>query len=273
MIPAPPARGRLSTFLRVSAGVHVGVGIGLALAPSNWPLAAAAIAANHVAIALGGVLPRCGLLGPNLTRLPLGATAGVVALTFDDGPDPATTPAVLDLLEARGARASFFCIGRLVERHPELAREIRSRGHQVENHSYRHSHSFGFLGPARLRDDIERAQDAIERATGGRPTLFRAPAGIRNMFLDLVLERLGLRLVSWTRRGFDTVSRRPPRIAARLSTGLAVGDILLLHDGAPVLSPRGPAVVMEVLPLLLDSLARLDLRSVPIAEALNGEGP
>lgn len=264
------ASRRRSAFLKASAVLHAGAGVGVAIAPAAWPLAAGAVIANHLAIAIAGIVPRCSLLGPNLTRLPPDAERDVLALSFDDGPDPAITPTILDRLEASGARASFFCVGRRVERHPELAREIADRGHQVENHSYRHSHTFGFLGPARLRDDIARTQDAIERAAFRRPVLFRAPAGIRNLFLDPVLERLGLRLVSWTRRGFDTVSRRPQRVAARLFAGLAPGDILVLHDGPPVRRLRGPAVALQALSQLLDALDKRGLRSLPIAEALHG---
>lgn len=266
------SRRRRSAFLGASAALHAGAGIGIALAPSGWPLAVGVLAANHLAIALAGIAPRCSLLGPNLSRLVPGARTGVVSLTFDDGPDPQITPAVLDLLEAKGARASFFCVGRRVERHGQLARELHDRGHQVENHSYRHSHSFGFLGPACLRDEISRAQDAIERATGRRPVLFRAPAGIRNVFLDPVLEKLRLRLVSWTRRGFDTVSQRPDQVASRLLGGLGQGDILVLHDGPPVRRARGPVVALEALSRLLDALSTRGLRSLPIAEAIQGGG-
>jgi len=93
-------------------------------------------------------------------------------LTFDDGPDPATTPRVLDLLDARGARSTFFCIGRRVEAHRDIAR----RGHRVENHSHRHRTAFWFLPPALLREEIVRAQDAIATATGHAPRLLDAIA-------------------------------------------------------------------------------------------------
>jgi peptidoglycan-N-acetylglucosamine deacetylase len=262
------SRRRRSTFLGASAALHAGAGIGIALAPSGWPLAAGALVANHLAIALAGIAPRCSLLGPNLSRLAPGGSPGVVSLTFDDGPDPEITPAILDLLEAKRARASFFCVGRKVERHGQLAQELHDRGHQVENHSYRHSHTFGFLGPGRLTDEISRAQDVIERATGRQPVLFRAPAGIRNVFLDPVLERLRLRLVSWTRRGFDTVSRRPDWVASRLVDGIGQGDILVLHDGPPVRRAGGPVVALEALSRLLDVLGTRGLRSLPIAEAI-----
>ena len=113
-------------------------------------------------------------MGENLLRLPLpegAAAAGrdEIALTFDDGPDPEVTPRVLDLLDAAGARATFFCIGRRVEAHPEIAAEIARRGHRIENHTYTHPHLFAcYLAPA-LRREIEDAQRAIERATGRRP--------------------------------------------------------------------------------------------------------
>jgi peptidoglycan/xylan/chitin deacetylase (PgdA/CDA1 family) len=262
-----------SAFLKASAGIHAAAGLGLAAAPGAWPYALLAVAANHMAIALAGITPRSRFLGPNLTRLPARPGAKRVALTFDDGPNPDVTPAVLDLLEEHGARASFFCIGREVERHPGLARAIADRGHQVENHSYTHSHRFGFLGPSRLHREIDDAQQAIASATGRRPGLFRAPAGIRNPFVQPALDGLGLQLVSWTRRGFDTVSRRPARVLSRLLKGLAPGDILLLHDGAPVGGPPRRAVALEALPLLLNALAAHGLSSVPVAEALRGEAP
>jgi len=260
-------RWRPSMLLGASAGLHVGAGVALALAPSGWPMIAATVMANHAVLTAAGLLPRCGLLGPVLTRLTGYGTEGRVALTFDDGPDPRITPAVLDLLEAHGARATFFCVGQRVEANPGLAREIRDRGHGVENHSHRHSNGFAFLGPRRLRREILRGADAIEEAVGRRPTLFRAPAGIRNLWLDPVLARLGLGLVAWTRRGFDTVSRDPGRVAARLLAGLEAGDILLLHDGSPARDLGGRPVVLSALPTVLDAFARHELRSVPLDEA------
>jgi peptidoglycan/xylan/chitin deacetylase (PgdA/CDA1 family) len=267
------AASHRSAFLKASAGIHAAAGLGLAAAPGAWPYALLAVAANHAAIGLAGLFPRSRFLGPNVTRLPDRPGAKVVALTFDDGPDPEITPRVLDILDAHGARATFFCIGREVDRYPRLARSIVDRGHQVENHSYRHSHRFGFLGPTHLRREIDRAQQAIESATGRRPGLFRAPAGVRNPFVQPALDRLGLRLVSWTRRGFDTVSRRTDRVLSRLVTGLGPGDILLLHDGAPVGGRRDGAVALEALPMLLEALAAHGLSSLPVAEALAGAEP
>ena len=118
--------------------------------------------------------------------------------------------------------------------------------------------------------DIERAQDTIGIVTGQRPAFFRAPAGLRNPFLDPVLSRLGLRLASWTRRGFDTVNASPQGVLGKLTSGLGSGDILLLHDGHAARSRTGTPIVLEVLPRLLDVLAAADLTPVTLRAALAG---
>jgi len=236
----PSGRPRATPFVAASVGLHVAGAAALAAWPAAWPAVVAALVTNHLGLLAAGLLPRTSLLGANLTRLPPAAVARrEIALTFDDGPDPEVTPRVLALLEQHGARASFFCIGQRAERHPDLVREIARRGHTVENHSYAHSHAFAFGGPARLRREIEASSDLIERLTGRRPAFFRAPAGVRNLFLEGVLQRCDLRLASWTRRGFDTVSGDPAAITARLLRSLAAGDILVFHDGG-----RPPAAVL-----------------------------
>lgn len=256
---------RPSPLLRVSAGLHVGGAATLALAPRAWPVVVGALIADHLTMVAAGLWPRGTLLGPTLVRLPPGARSRrEIALTFDDGPDPATTPRVLDMLDARGARSTFFCVGRRVEAHRDVAAEIARRGHRVENHSHRHRTAFWFLPPALLRDEIERAQEAIATATGHAPRLFRAPAGIRSPLLDPALARVGLDLVAWTRRGFDTVSGDAGRVLARLVRGLAPGDILLLHDGSSARGASGGPVLLEVLPRLLDAVEAAGLKPVPL---------
>lgn len=235
-----------------------------------WPWVLSGLAANHALLAAAGLSPRSGLLGPNWTRLPVsGSTVPArVALTFDDGPDPEVTPQVLEILAAQGARATFFCIGEQVAAHPALVREIHAHGHRIENHSQRHLHHFSLLGPRGLRVEIERAQETIATATGSVPRFFRAPAGLRNPWLDPLLQRLGLELVSWTRRGFDTVERRPHRVLDTLVCDLSDGDILLLHDGHAARTRAGTPVVLEVLPRLLEAFSAAGLISVTLHEAL-----
>ena len=116
-------------LVKASAAVHAGAAA-LALVPGGWPWAAGALVANHALLTATGLWPRSDWLGPNVTRLPAAAAArGEVAITIDDGPDPAVTPAVLDQLDAAGARATFFCIAARAAEQPALLREIVRRGH------------------------------------------------------------------------------------------------------------------------------------------------
>jgi peptidoglycan/xylan/chitin deacetylase (PgdA/CDA1 family) len=262
-----PRRLPLTPLVSVSLGLHGLAFASLLALPSRWPWTLGFLAANHLVLTLAGLIPRLALLGENLRSLP-SRRKPRIALTFDDGPDPAVTPQVLDRLERHGARASFFCIGESVRRHPALAREIVARGHRIENHSDHHSKAFSLFGPHRQRSEIERAQATIRDLVGRAPTLFRAPAGLRNVFLDPILRREGLRLVSWTRRGFDTVSHEPRKIAAKLTRGLGAGDILLLHDGDPARGADGVPVALPALDLVLAEMERRGLVSIPVDEGL-----
>ncbi len=264
---AESRRFRPTPLVTASAGLHTLAVASLLAAPSRWPWALGLVACDHVALTVAGLIPRLSLLGPNLLRLPPSAGPHV-ALTFDDGPDPAVTPHVLDLLDRHRARASFFCIGEAVLRHRSLAREIVARGHRIENHSFHHSKAFSLYLPGRQRSEIEQAQATIADAVGRPPVLFRAPAGLRNVFLEPILAAGGLRLVSWTRRGFDTVTRDPRRVSAKLMRGLAAGDILLLHDGEPARDASGRPVALEALEVVLSELERRGLSSIPVDEGL-----
>jgi peptidoglycan-N-acetylglucosamine deacetylase len=236
---------------------------------SWWPWCVALIVLNHLWLTALGLWPRSRLLGPNRTRLSAAAAAaGYVAITIDDGPDPLVTPQVLELLARYRCRATFFCIGERVAAHPELARQILAAGHDIENHTQHHHHQFSLLGPWRMSREIEQAQRSIAALGGEPPRFFRAPAGLRNPFLEPVLCRLGLQLVSWTRRGFDTVSADPQKVLARLIQRLRAGDILLLHDGHAAKSATGQAVILEVLPPLLAALQRAGLSSTSLRAAL-----
>ena len=265
---APQTRPRWhpSPLLFASAGVHGGAVAAVLAQTQLWPWALGALAANHALLTAAGLTPRSRLLGPNWTHLPPAGPAQV-ALTLDDGPDPEVTPQVLEMLAAHGAHATFFCIGERVAAHAALAREILAHGHAIENHSQRHLHHFSLLGPRRLRTEIERAQETIGALTGAAPRFFRAPAGLRSPLLDPLLQRLGLQLASWTRRGFDTVECRPARVLAALVRDLSARDILLLHDGHAARTDAGTPVVLEVLPKLLAAFAAAGLAPVTLREA------
>ena len=261
-------------LLKASAVCHLGAGVTVAAAPAAWPWALGAVALNHVVITASGLLPRSNWLGDNIVRLPeAAALRREVALTIDDGPDPAVTPAVLDLLDAHRARATFFCIAQNARRHADLCRDIVRRGHSVQNHTEHHTHNFSLLGGAGFAREIGQAQQTLADVTGELPRFFRAPAGLRNPFLGPVLQRLDLQLVSWTRRGFDTVQRQPTRVLERLGKGLAAGDILLLHDGNAACTQDGRPVVLQVLPELLRRFTQNGLRTVTLAEAMPAPVP
>ena len=260
---------KASPLLRVSLVVHA-VALMLVLwHPRWWPMAVTLLVANHLVLTALGLWPRSSGLGPNRTRLGTAAhAAGRIAVTIDDGPDPAVTPAVLDLLDRHGCRATFFCIGQRVAAHANLSREIIRRGHQIENHTQHHPNSFSLLGPAGMNREITAAQQALRDVAGRAPRYFRAPAGLRNPFLEPVLARHGLELVSWTRRGFDTVTRDPTLVLARLTRGLRAGDILLLHDGHAAHTASGVPVILEVLPALLEAIAAAGLTTVTLEAGL-----
>ena len=262
-----------SATLQASVALHAMAGTAVLFAPGWWPQALAAVAANQVLLTSAGLWPRSQLLGPNITRLPASAAARKeVALTIDDGPDPQSTPRVLDLLDAAGAKATFFCIGAQVTRHAALARQIVARGHGIENHSEHHLKLFAALGPSRMYREIAAAQASIAAETGRAPRYFRPTAGLRNPFLEPILARLDLRLATWTRRPFDTRCGNATIVHGRLVRGLAAGDILLMHDGHSAPTLAGQPVILEVLPQLLATLRNAGLHSVTLANAMASHG-
>ena len=175
-------------------------------------------------------------LAPIVPRI--AASAGIarrteapgIALTFDDGPHPEGTPTILDILDAGGAKATFFLVGEQVERHPAVAAEVAARGQQIAVHCHRHRVQLR-LREAVLRDDLERALAAIAAATGARPALHRPPLGIYSAAGLRITREAGLQPLLWSRWGKDW--RRwttPARIARRASKELGAGDVILLHD-------------------------------------------
>lgn len=259
-------------IVRFSVLLHIAALAAAAMQPDLWLWALGAVVANHLLLTTAMLRPRGQLLGANLVRLPATAVARKeVSLTFDDGPDPEVTPCVLELLDRYGAKATFFCVGEKLAAHPEMAKEIVRRGHSIENHSLRHSHAFPLYGYFRMAREVSAAQAILARVAGRAPQFFRAPMGLRSPLLDPVLARSGLRCVSWTRRGLDTVDRNADRVLQRLADGLDAGDILLLHDGGSARTRDDKPVVLVVLPLLLALIASRGLRPVPLPVAL-GDG-
>ena len=236
--------------------------------PHQWFWPVIAVIINHVVLIATGLWPRSHWLGENWTRLPeAAAQRNEIALTIDDGPDPVVTPQVLQILDRYQVKATFFCIGAKAQQFPDLCQEIVRSGHAVENHTQRHWHNFSMLGPKSLIREIQTAQIVLEGITGQPPQFFRAPAGLRNMFLDYALSRLHLRLASWSVRGFDTRNGDAGRVKARLLKGMRTGAILLLHDGHAARTVSGKPVIIEVLPAILEAAHESGLRFVTLRNA------
>lgn len=260
---------KYTLLIRASIANHLVALCIMIIAPAQWAWAVIAVVINHLILSAIGLWPRSIWLGQNWSRLPAAATArNEIALTIDDGPDPIVTPQVLDLLDKYAVKATFFCIGEKVARHPDICREIVRRGHTIENHSQRHPLYFSLLGPNGFRREILAAQDTLSAITGQTPVFFRAPAGLRNPFLAPVLIQLGLTLASWSVRGFDTQVTDSKKISDKLLHNLRAGAILLLHDGNAARSPDGIPVILEVLPNVLAYAKAKQLHLVTLRHAL-----
>jgi peptidoglycan/xylan/chitin deacetylase (PgdA/CDA1 family) len=175
-----------------------------------------------------------------------------IRLTIDDGPDPHDTPVLLDLLDRHRIKAVFFMIGWKVAAHPELVREVLRRGHEIGNHTMNHPQaSFWCAGPWRTRREILECQEVIDKVAGVKPRWFRAPVGHRNLFTHPIAGMLGLKVMAWNRRGFDTLGSDPDKALSRILPKLGPGDIVLVHEGTPVAT--------EVLSGVLEGIDRLRL--------------
>lgn len=250
--------------IAASMGLHGLVLAGIIVMPGLWQTGLAALAVNHALLFIPMMFPQSQLLGRTMTRLPPCAGARV-ALTFDDGPDAAVTPLILDLLERHGAHATFFCIGTAAARNPGLMRDIRRRGHLVANHTMHHPGWFTALGVGGQLRELEQAAAALA-ATGPVSRYCRAPLGYRSPLSDIAFHRAGLRHVAWARRGLDTRSTDPATVLRRLTTGLASGDILLLHDGNTARTTAGRPVSVVVLESLLPWLEARGFACVTLDE-------
>jgi peptidoglycan/xylan/chitin deacetylase (PgdA/CDA1 family) len=224
----------------------------------------AAAACAWTAPALAPVVaPACDALGIQ-RRLEGAAAAGAVALTFDDGPHPQGTPAVLDLLAARGVHATFFLVGEQLERYPGLGREIAAAGHRVGLHGHRHRNLLR-VGPRALARDLDRAAAVIAATAGAPVARYRPPYGVFTPAALALARRRGWTPTLWSRWGRDwrrfTTSER---IAATVTRDLAAGDVLLLHDADHYSAPGSWRRTVAALPLVLDAIAATGLETVAL---------
>lgn len=229
-----------------------------------------AAAAGLGAAALNGAFAyptfgaRCAWWGPLVCR---GRRDGIprVALTFDDGPWPGATERVLDLLAELDVKTAFFVIGRYVEKHPELIARILREGHLLGNHTYDHRGDAFLRGRVYWQDQLDRTDDAIERAAGVRPGLYRPPLGMKTPISARAAAGRHT-VVTWTRSGRDGLTTTSDRILRHLLPHSRPGDILLLHDGVSPQSARDPSVTVEALPPLIRGLRGLGIKPVRLDE-------
>jgi peptidoglycan/xylan/chitin deacetylase (PgdA/CDA1 family) len=219
----------------------------------------AATVGVHAGPALAPVVPAIGKALPVVLRQP-GAEG--VALTFDDGPHPQGTPAVLETLREAGACATFFLAGEQVERRPALAAEIVAAGHRVELHCHRHRNQLRLSARA-LLEDGERAKAAIEEASGQEVLDYRPPYGIFSAAGLRAVRARGWRPVLWSQWGRDWTRRATPASIARKATATArAGDIVLLHDADYYSAPGSWVRTAAALPIILEEFEARGLKSI-----------
>jgi peptidoglycan-N-acetylglucosamine deacetylase len=244
-----------------------------------------AIAASAAVATLGGIAaygsawPRSQIFGRTIysTNSPR-----KLALTFDDGPNPAITPQLLELLERYQARAMFFVIGKFVRDHPQLAREIIAAGHIIGNHTETHPNLF-WCGKNETREQLHRCNEAVFVATGNTPRWFRPPFGLRSPWLAGVAREFRVSTIMWTRipgdwraKPAEWLIRRTQSIAHRAQRNLknpsARGDILCLHDGNHLFQNGDRTITLATLQYWLPRWRDLGLKFVTIEEAIQTPG-
>lgn len=189
-----------------------------------------------------------------------------VALTFDDGPS-SDTDLILNVLGEQGVRATFFMVGRQVERHPQAARRVVAEGHEIGNHSYSHP-IYLYHGARETRRQMRRAQEVIAKITGVEPKVARPPCGVRTPAYFAAARELNLRTVQWSVAGFDWKRIGASEIAHNVLKEARAGSIILLHDGDSELK-RGRIETVMALPLIIKGLRKRGLSVAPLAQLLD----
>lgn len=157
----------------------------------------------------------------------------VVALTYDDGPEPAATLPLLEVLKKHNAKACFFCIGQKAEQYPDIVRRIVDEGHEIGNHSYHHESKFPLYGKRKMKEDLLKAQQILGGISGKEVRLFRPPFGVTNPTIGSVVKELGWTAIGWSIRSFDTQTQTADKVLHRIKRKLKPGVIILLHDRMP----------------------------------------
>jgi peptidoglycan-N-acetylglucosamine deacetylase len=192
-----------------------------------------------------------------------------VAITFDDGPDDPYTLEIARILDERGAKGTFFMVGKALERRPDIARALRENGHLLGNHSYHHD-SWRWLDPR--YPELERTQRVFRRQLGVCPTFFRAPHGQHTPFMARVVGDHGMTMVGWDVSAGDWKTDDARLVARRVLDDVDPGSIIVLHDGLDGDLTADRSVLVRAVPMILDGLARRDLEPVRLDTLLDERG-
>jgi peptidoglycan/xylan/chitin deacetylase (PgdA/CDA1 family) len=223
---------------------------------------AVAAGAAIAAAALHGVYyPNSWLYGRPIASV--GGDGRRLALTFDDGPNPGATPLILDALAARGVKATFFILGRHADAWPDLVRRVADEGHVIGNHGWHHR-KLHVRGPGYVRQDLTMGTESIERASGVRPRLFRAPHGFRSPWVTPIAASLGQKTVGWSRGVWDSNRPGAEKIARRTVDWTRPGSIMLLHDGDGYDANGDRRQTADAVPMILDQLLERGYRFVTV---------
>jgi peptidoglycan-N-acetylglucosamine deacetylase len=230
------------------------------------PLALGAPAAFLAILTDGIFRPSSSVLYPTITHGPRDRPR--VALTFDDGPDPQVTPAILDALASANARATFFVIGRHLEQQREIGVRALREGHELGNHSWMHSYYQNFYRTGRQRQDVERSTQLLRELSGSNAEpLYRPPVGLKSPALARVAHARKLQVIAWSLHSRDTLARDAHATAERVLSRIAPGDIVLMHDGHQH-ADRHRNIAAAALPKILAGLRERGLSSVTVSELL-----
>ena len=186
-----------------------------------------------------------------------------VAITFDDGPNPEFTIKALNLLKKYNAKATFFCIGQYVEKHPEIVKQIINQGHLIGNHTYSHSRSFGFLSTTQVISELHKTKSIVSNLIRKEMTLYRPAFGVTNPMIERAVKKLKVNSIGWNVRSLDTTPRTEKLVLNRITKKLSKGDIILLHDTSQK--------SVNVLEQLLLFLQEKNLESITIDQLLEIE--
>ncbi len=247
---------------------HIGLGaicISLLTAVFSPLLAAVPLLIFIIVCVAASLMPTSSFFLPVVSRgLP---EKGAVALTFDDGPDPASTPELLALLSRYGARATFYVNGRRAEQFPELIHKILSQGHTIGNHSYSHDNFIMLKGSAALKEEIEKTQHVLHRL-GVLPHTFRPPVGVTNPRLKTILDQLDMYAVNFSRRAGDRGNRQVSTLSRKILKKLRSGDIIMLHDIWPKDQQKARHWLMEI-DRILSGIQDQHLKILPLATLID----